>query len=130
MLEGREEKRKAYGRAYYWKNREKRLAYNAKWYKENGVWRKKKDRRAWLKKKYGITGEQYDAMLIAQNYKCAICFKPHVESHCEKLGVDHNHTTKKVRALLCLQCNLMIGYSKEVPHILREGAKYLEKYNA
>jgi uncharacterized protein with ParB-like and HNH nuclease domain len=41
---------------------------------------------------------------IAQDDKCAICGRPESDFK-NRLAVDHNHRTKKVRGLLCFQCN-------------------------
>ena len=60
------------------------------------------NRRLWTK--YGITLEQYESMLKAQNGRCAICnHKPKKR----KLGVDHEHHSNpiRVRGLLCYRCN-------------------------
>jgi hypothetical protein len=59
-------------------------------------------------KKYGLTPEQYEQMLTEQNGVCAICriSKPSKN----RLSVDHDHTTGKVRGLLCVPCNRTVGY--------------------
>lgn len=41
------------------------------------------------------------------------------------LNVDHDHTTNKVRALLCQNCNAMIGLGGDNPDRLRAAAAYL-----
>lgn len=91
--------------------------------------------REWtIRKKFGITGAQYDLMLQEQNGVCAICEKP--ETHAYKSGrprtlaVDHSHTDGKVRALLCFACNSAIGLFKEDVDALRTAAAYLEKHSA
>jgi hypothetical protein len=76
-------------------------------------------------------------MLIKQNGVCAICRKPETtyrKSHIKgsdpvlrRLSVDHCHTTKKVRGLLCGNCNHSIGKMKDDPALLRAAADYLEK---
>ena len=55
--------------------------------------------------RYGIDQATYDAMLIAQSGLCAICS---VSMHVPY--IDHNHTTNTVRALLCNNCNVAIGF--------------------
>jgi Recombination endonuclease VII len=67
-----------------------------------------------LRIRYGITEEQYDAMLLAQGNKCAICKKD--EATCigngegrRRLAVDHDHATGAVRGLLCTPCNNSLG---------------------
>lgn len=73
--------------------------------------------------KYGITPEQYNSMLQAQGGVCAICKLP-CKTY-ERLGVDHCHETKKIRGLLCLECNRGIGALKDDPALLDAAAAYL-----
>ena len=64
------------------------------------------------KAKYGITDDEYIRMLEAQGGVCAICGKPEKKQqwgHAIALSVDHNHTTGKVRDLLCHHCNSWIA---------------------
>jgi len=77
-------------------------------------------RRMDLKAKYGITLEEYAAMLARQEGQCAIC-----GAAGEKLVVDHNHTTGRVRSLLCHLCNALIGCAREDITILVRAAAYL-----
>lgn len=78
-----------------------------------------------LKRKYGITAEQYGEMLAAQAGGCAICARP---PKTRRLAVDHNHKTGKVRGLLCYRCNgqLIRDHTLES---LRRAVAYLEKYD-
>lgn len=75
-----------------------------------------------LERRYGITGAEYDMMFAAQQGACAICG---VTSD-RALHVDHDHTTGRVRALLCFNCNIMLGYAHEDTSILRAAIEYLE----
>lgn len=62
---------------------------------------KEKDRR--LRKRYGITLEQFNSMLQAQKDCCAVCKIPFEH---RRRNVDHAHDhTKRVRGILCYQCN-------------------------
>lgn len=66
---------------------------------------------------YGITIEQYNEIFVAQNGKCLGCIK-HQSEFEKALVVDHNHTTKIVRGLLCSGCNLALGNTRENPNTL------------
>lgn len=79
-----------------------------------------------LKKKFGITVEQYDEMLIKQNGVCEICGGTNGKKN---FSVDHNHKTGKVRGLLCDHCNTGIGRLMEDISILQNAILYLRKYN-
>jgi len=54
------------------------------------------------KSTFGLTPEQYDAILAAQGGVCAICGQRPVS---KRLAVDHSHDTGDVRGLLCSKCN-------------------------
>lgn len=72
-------------------------------------------------KRYGLTIEDYEKMIEDQNGQCLIC-----EESPEKLHVDHDHTTGKIRGLLCHHCNVALGHAKDNPIILERMIKYLE----
>jgi hypothetical protein len=80
-----------------------------------------------IKSQYGITMADFENKLKEQNNCCAICEsdKPGGNGN---FYVDHNHTTGKVRGLLCHWCNFMIGQSREDINILKAGIKYLKKW--
>jgi hypothetical protein len=84
-----------------------------------------------LKKHYGITLEQYNAMLAAQGGVCAICggvndMKDHRSGKLRNLSVDHCHSKGHVRKLLCQYCNQGLGNFRDDPKLLRKAAAYLE----
>jgi hypothetical protein len=64
-----------------------------------------------LQTNYGITVEQYDAMLGAQGGTCAICGGTNPN---RPLAVDHDHVSGLVRGLLCNGCNILIGYIEKL----------------
>lgn len=77
-----------------------------------------------LKDLYGITREEHDEMFDKQKGCCAICNKPNMV-----LSVDHNHTTGKVRGLLCNKCNFALGNANDNPDILLKAIEYLKTHN-
>lgn len=64
-------------------------------------------------------------MLVEQNYKCAICNEDFKKN--EKICIDHNHETDKVRGLLCGKCNTGLGLFNDDKEILINAAIYLNK---
>lgn len=75
---------------------------------------------------YGLNPATYRRMVEAQSGRCYICQQPPGR---KGLGVDHNHTTGKVRALLCQLCNMAIGSMREDPALCRRVATYLEMWS-
>lgn len=113
-------------RAHQWhiKNRDRHLEYMRKRREE------KPDhvRSIRLKAAFGITYEEYQTILASQNYCCAICGKTPQENR-KRLAVDHCHTTKQVRGLLCSPCNQAIGLFKENTNNLYSAIAYLHHHN-
>lgn len=72
---------------------------------------------------YGITPMQFLELYDKQEGKCAICKE--VPTSGRGLHIDHCHTTKRVRGLLCHGCNTGIGAMKESTETLRSAIKYL-----
>jgi hypothetical protein len=81
--------------------------------------------RCHLRAAYGITLEQYRAMAILQQNRCAICNRLPKQN---RLDVDHDHTTGKIRKLLCRPCNQMLGFSSDNAQILITAAAYLDSF--
>ena len=80
-----------------------------------------------LKSRYGIDLGEYRDMIRAQGNKCACCGKKGGSTKGTQLYVDHNHSTGKVRELLCAGCNMIVG-SLESPK-LEAAMKYLHKHD-
>lgn len=92
--------------------------------------RKKYHRRIKIRHKYGMSEGDYQRLLEDQNYLCAICGKKETwkrVSECVPLAVDHDHLTGKVRGLLCIRCNLLIGKAGDSPELLMRCIEYLTK---
>ena len=77
-----------------------------------------------LKRNYGITEEEYDKLLKAQDFKCAICEKTEEKSG-RKLSVDHCHTSNNIRGVLCTACNTALGKFKDDVHLLEMAIKII-----
>lgn len=77
-----------------------------------------------LRKKFGLSLEDYDAMMTKQDNRCAICGSYQTY---KKLAVDHDHKTGKVRGLLCNDCNIGIGYLKDNEQTLENAIEYLKR---
>ena len=75
-------------------------------------------------RRFGLTLDDYDLLSIKQDYVCAIC--GNINSNGRRLSVDHDHKTEKVRGLLCLKCNSLLGFVKDDIKILKQAIKYLE----
>lgn len=84
-----------------------------------------RQRKSSLKKLYGLSVEQYDTMLIAQNGVCAGCGSDKPFGNCKHFCVDHDHKTGLVRGLLCHKCNRGLGLAKDDIIVLSEMIKYL-----
>ncbi len=83
-------------------------------------------RRNRFKKSYGITPEQYDEMAAAQGGACRICGRLAAPDPRKGLYVDHDHSTGRVRGLLCSQCNTALGLLNDDVALLAGAIEYLK----
>lgn len=84
-----------------------------------------------LMKSFKLTPEQYAEILASQYGVCAICKRPEFRyrnGKAESLGVDPNHTTGKIRGLLCHTCNSALGLLQDSPELLITAAQYLKSF--
>jgi hypothetical protein len=84
----------------------------------------KQRRREQTIRSYGITPEEYDALLASQGGGCAICGVAENPSGL-RLPVDHDHATGEVRGILCSNCNSGIGMLGDNPDRVIAAAAYL-----
>ena len=101
-----------------------------KWFAENSERANENRRRYSLFDNYGITTQDYDALLRQQGGVCAICGNGEPDAHGRtgkkfRLSVDHCHDTGAVRGLLCQKCNRAIGLLNDDPIRLRKAISYL-----
>lgn len=92
------------------------------------------ERSAKLRRQFGLTLDDYGAMLAEQNGACAICLREPEPG--AWLCVDHDHACcpqkgkscgKCVRGLTCANCNTAMGMMRDDPEVLRAAANYLER---
>lgn len=82
------------------------------------------NRDSYLRRKYGITEEQYEELKLAQGGKCAICLK---KPRTRSLAVDHDHKTGSIRGLLCSRCNHgLLGHAYDSIEMLERAIGYLK----
>lgn len=121
------EERKAYRRRYYAANKQRIMAQNKASNKrcERKPFKKRPQdmRKSNLKRKYGITLEQFNAYMLIQNGVCGICGNPPPVN--ENLHVDHCHATGKIRGLLCKSCNWALGHFRDNPELMRKAALWV-----
>ena len=120
-----------------WKidNRVKVGKYNTIYYKENKEEILEKDRNQYnsnktlyrdrrRKKEYNLTQEELDNMKTFANGICEIC-----KNSYDKLCIDHDHQTGKIRGLLCHNCNLALGNLRENIEYFQNAIYYLQKHS-
>ena len=139
-------------RRWYAKNRKKMRAYNRRWRASHAAneskrahrWRSLNRKKAssaslrWqsrnpekvqdarLRRKYKISESDYQRMLQMQAGLCDICKRPPASG--QRLSVDHDHTTGKVRGLLHGNCNSAIGLLNDDPFRVEQALRYLLKH--
>lgn len=91
------------------------------WYNK-GHYNKDEDKNRHLIVRYGITLIEYNKMFETQGGRCYLCDRAF-----PILCVDHDHVSKKVRALLCHDCNTGLGKFQDNPDVLLKAAEYLKK---
>lgn len=91
--------------------------YRKRWREDNPG----KTRRYVKKHVYGLTDEQYDQLEAIDS--CEVCGSP------ERMVIDHNHDTRKVRGKLCHMCNVALGMARDDIAILEGLITYLKERN-
>jgi len=76
-----------------------------------------------LRRKYGLTITDRDALVAAQKGACPICKETPA-----KLVIDHCHRSGKVRALLCDRCNRLLGVAGDDVALLQASIRFLKKH--
>jgi recombination endonuclease VII len=73
-----------------------------------------------LRRRYGISSVEFDELVSQQGGVCPICNKPSPEH------VDHDHKTRRVRGVLCFNCNGGLGQFGDDSERLARAQLYLD----
>jgi len=110
---------------------EKKRVYHANWTRENvsPETLRQYARKHSLMKWYGITLAEYEEMWAKQKGRCA---NKNCRRKCDLVGlgknrlcVDHDHKTGRIRGLVCHACNVALGLAKDDPAVLQGLIDYL-----
>jgi len=96
-----------------------------RWLENNMHKRPEINRNSRLRREYGISPEDYHQMIEDQNGRCAICKRLFTNDKAMSPHVDHDHSTKWVRGLLCNTCNTAIGMFREDPYVMAAAIDYI-----
>lgn len=126
------EAERARSREQYVRHRESRLARNRRYYLANPERSFEYARARHLRRAYGLTVEDYAALMAAQQGGCASCGQPETEvdprvNRVRQLAVDHCHETGEIRGLLCRKCNTALGLLGESLSVVEALAEYLRR---
>jgi hypothetical protein len=121
----------ARGKAWYAANREQAIACVMRWQQENPDRLREyrlqnrdnrvlQMRKLYLRRTFGMTVEEYSAMLSAQRGSCAICGDPPEDG--KSMHIDHDEYG--VRGILCVRCNHGLGQFKDDPELLHVAADH------
>jgi hypothetical protein len=106
-------------------NRKACVKYSTDWRERNYD----KVMNAHLMRTYNVSYATFKIILETQNNTCPICKSILDRNNKGKRPcLDHNHTTNKVRGILCSECNCAIGLFKESISILRNASDYLREH--
>jgi len=105
-------------RSWQTDNRDRYLA----WQREYKRGRPREEREGHLRRTFGLSLDDYDAILAAQGGGCAICGERPISG--QSLHIDHLGDV--VRGILCVRCNNALGLLKEDPELIGVACDYVD----
>jgi hypothetical protein len=121
-------------KAWYAANREREIARVKAWQQANPdrvnasqrarhLANPNRAREGHLRRKFGLSLEDYDQLLATQGGVCGICLEPPRPG--ESFHVDHHDERDGVRGILCVRCNNALGQLREDIAIAERAVDYL-----
>lgn len=114
----------SYSRNYQRTHRKAYEATNKKWRLENPDKHRESVKWASVKRNYGITRDEWQALHDSQSGACPVCQRPLGSD----AAVDHDHKTGQVRGLLHRNCNIALGMLLDNPEIVYGAYQYLSSF--
>ena len=114
-------------RRWQQENPERLRAYRAEY--RNRPERKRAMRDLYYQRTYGISADEADEILQAQNGRCAICSTP-APARLASMHLDHDHATGQIRGFLCIDCNHGLGKLRDSADLLLRALVYLRQRNS
>jgi hypothetical protein len=74
------------------------------------------------KDRYGLNSDDVESMKSEHDF-CVMCGQEY--NMIQIPVVDHDHTTGKVRGIICVKCNTMLGFAKDNLGTLSNAISYL-----
>ena len=108
------------------KTRQHLSLFNRAWWRANGhqgTCKACRAKHAEMLRVYGVTREQYEAMLRSQGGACAVCLQTFVTAP----QIDHCHGSGRIRGLLCPACNMALGLFRDEAGVLLRAVRYLKQ---
>ena len=79
-----------------------------------------------LRRKYGLSRAEFEAIKTQQENQCAICREDLTRTGpYPGLVLDHGHERGALRTLLCQQCHAGLGCFEANPEILESALRYV-----
>lgn len=117
-------KQSRYRRAHCWQCESN---YSARYREKNRTGADLAYWRSAIMRSYGLTEEDFEAILDGQNGCCAICGTTEPGANRTRFCVDHCHATGVVRGLLCNSCNRALAALGDSSDGVRRAFEYLER---
>lgn len=119
-------------RSEYWKDSSRpdgitayckpcKTSVTSEWINKNEDRVKAVAQKANRRRRYNLTEEEYKNILNIQNYRCAIC-KIEID---HSAHIDHDHSSGRVRGILCHNCNKGLGMFRDSIEFLQNAIHYL-----